>query len=179
MKRIIALAMAFITAISLCACTQIKTRHFAEDDETKKSGQKTEGVVTEQQSPKPVTGTDSDTQTAASSVTEAPKLPIKTGVAYKNVNDEQFSEPYRPTLTFDEKGSFVLIENLGVGMGQYDGSYSVSGSELVLKVEKISFAGFAGDSVSEIRFTINADGTLTLKADLCLSFAGNVFRAMS
>ena len=176
MKRIIAFALAFITIISLCACTEIKTRPFAEDDETKRSEQKNEGDTTEQQAPKPVTSTDSDPQTLAPPVTEEPKSPIKTGVAYKNAKEEQFSEPYLPTLTLDEKGSFVLVENLGVGMGQYEGSYSMSGNELVLKVEKINFASFAGDSVTEIRFTVNGDGSLTLKTDLCLSFAGDVFR---
>ena len=85
-----------------------------------------------------------------------------------------YADPYRPKLMVMSDGTFVYVENLYEGMGEYRGTYTIEGGEIICNVEYVGFGGYAGDDVTEIRFRAEGD-VLVLDRDLCSSFKGYLF----
>lgn len=87
----------------------------------------------------------------------------------------ELNEEYRPYVVLNADGTFVLGENLYVGMGEYTGSYSQVNGVITLTVKSINFSGFAGDNLKIIEFSIESETVLYLQTDICYSHAGYVF----
>lgn len=91
-------------------------------------------------------------------------------------NSDKFVDAYRPSfVTFDD-GTFYYTENLLSGMGYYTGTFEMDESYgLTCKVENVSFSGYKGENVKEIRFTRYNAWQLQLETDLCGSEAKDRF----
>ena len=88
---------------------------------------------------------------------------------------ENFSDPYLPSITFYSDGTFIMIENLYEGMGQYEGTYTYDGNYYECTVTSKDFSGFAGDDVKLIEFARFDASLITLLTDLCGSRAKDIF----
>ena len=95
---------------------------------------------------------------------------------FYNVTPGTFNEGLEPTVTFNDDGTFEMVENLLAAMGEYKGLWLYDGSQDRCKVQDISFSGFAGDSVKEISFRNAGSGYLYLTTDLCGSRSGHIFK---
>ncbi len=115
-------------------------------------------------------------ETAPQPTSPAQKTPLPTtnpdalispdAQVFKNSN-EDFSDPYCPTLYLNPDDSFVLVENLYEGMGHYYGSYFIDGINLYLHVYETDFYGYAGDNVEDMRFEFMSDYLIQSMMDLC------------
>ena len=85
-----------------------------------------------------------------------------------------YADAYRPKLLLLSDQTFVYIENLYEGMGEYRGTYAIEGGQIICSVESVGFEGFAGDDVTEFRFSVKED-MLELDRDLCSSLAGYLY----
>ncbi|MBR2677266.1 MAG: hypothetical protein IKE28_10195 [Solobacterium sp.] len=89
--------------------------------------------------------------------------------------NENFSGDYRPSVTFNQDGTFVMTENLYEGMGEYKGTYVFDGNYYECTVTDINFSGFAGDDVTKFEFLQFNPNTLWLLDNLCGSREKDVF----
>ena len=100
--------------------------------------------------------------------------PVTVSATYISTN-ENFSGDYRPSITFNKDGTFVMTENLYEGMGEYKGTYAFDGSYYECSVTEVSFSGFAGDDVKKFTFLQFNPNTLWLLDNLCGSREKDVF----
>lgn len=81
-----------------------------------------------------------------------------------------------PSVFLYSDGVFEVYENLYSGMGSYYGTYVFEGDDLVCTVKDAAeIQGFAGQDVTEIRFTMDDNGDIRLLTDLCMSQKDDVF----
>ena len=90
-------------------------------------------------------------------------------------SSESFSDPYRPSLTFSEDGTFVMKENLYSGMGEYRGTYQYDGTYYECTVSEVTFSGFAGDDVKAFSLMRFDADNIVLLDNLCGSMQKDVF----
>ena len=89
---------------------------------------------------------------------------------------DMFVKGYEPSIALFNDGTFYLTENLLSGMGSYTGTFEMDDAYgLVCKVKSVSFKGYKGDTVKEIRLSRVGAYQLQLETDLCGSSAGNLF----
>ena len=99
---------------------------------------------------------------------------INPSAKYVHEPSDMTSEEYLPYVVFDSQGRFVFTENLFSGMGEISGTYELTDTGYVCKVEQ-SYYGWKGYDVKVIEFEFKDMETLELKTDLCMSLAGDLF----
>lgn len=189
MKKFIALFLCLCMMLMLCSCGlgAIKTPEEntpTESNTTASTEQSSETNTNNESVPEGNDKTSSDGKTSDDNKTGhinsdkeiAPNsTPITANKKYFNNKENYFSKEYRPSLILTNN-TFTLVENLAEGMGEYKGTFILSGNTLTLNVTETNFGGFAGDDVRTIVFTINNTTTLTIQTDLCLTQKGDVFK---
>ncbi len=113
------------------------------------------------------------TESSKPEETETAEL-ITADATYISTN-ENFSGDYRPSITFNKDGTFVMRENLYEGMGQYRGTYEFDGNYYECSVIEVDFSGFTGDDVRKFEFLQFNPDTLWLLDNLCGSREKDVF----